>query len=96
VAKLRAKMPQAKVLVMSILPRGTSPKARQQAFTKINPSIAKLADGRDVFYLDICEKYFRPDGTVNSELLGDLCHPTGKGYEIWAEAMEPLFRKLLD
>jgi beta-glucosidase len=96
VAKLREKMPQAKVLVMSILPRGNSPKAKQQAFTKINPSIAKLADGKDVFYLDICEKYFRPDGTVNSELLGDLCHPTGKGYEIWAEAMEPLFKKLLD
>ena len=96
VAKLREKMPQAKVLVMSILPRGNSPKAKQQAFTKINPSIAKLADGKDVFYLDICEKYFRPDGTVNSELLGDLCHPTGKGYEIWAEAMEPIFKKLLD
>ena len=96
VAKLRAKMPQTKVLVMSILPRGNNPKAKQQAFTKINPSIAKLADGKNVFYLDICEKYFRPDGTVNSKLLGDLVHPTGKGYEIWAEAMEPLFKKLLD
>ena len=96
VAKLRAKLPQAKVLVMSILPRGDRPKVKQQASTKINPSIAKLADGKTVFYLDISEKYFRPDGTVNSELLGDLCHPTGKGYEIWAEAMEPMFKKLLD
>ncbi|MCE9608852.1 MAG: hypothetical protein K8R23_01360 [Chthoniobacter sp.] len=96
VGRLRTKMPQAKMLVMSILPRGNAPKDKQQAFTKINPIIAKLADGKNVFYLDICEKYFRSDGTVDQALLGDLVHPTGKGYEIWAEAMEPLFKKLLD
>jgi lysophospholipase L1-like esterase len=96
VAKLRAKMPQTKVLVMSILPRGDRPKARQPAFTTINPMIAKLADGKDVFYLDICGKYFGENDKVNPALLGDLVHPTGKGFEIWAEAMEPLFKKLLD
>ena len=46
--------------------------------------------------LDICEKYFGGNDMVNPALLGDLVHPTGKGYEIWAEAMEPLFKKLLD
>jgi len=96
VAKLRAKLPQAKVLVMSILPRGDLPKGRQQAFTKINPLIAKLADGKNIFYLDICEKYFGGNNLVNPALLGDLVHPTSKGYEIWAEAMEPLLEKLLD
>jgi len=96
VAKLRAKMPQTKVLVMSILPRGDRTKDKQPAFTKINPLIAKLADGKNVFYLDICEKYFGRYDMPNPVLLGDLVHPTGKGYEIWAEAMEPLFKKLLD
>jgi len=96
VAKLRTKLPQAKVLVMSILPRGDRPKDQQQAFTKINPLIARLADGKDIFYLDICGKYFGANNLVNPALLGDLVHPTGKGYEIWAEAMEPLFGKLLD
>jgi len=96
VAKLRAKMPQTKVLVMSILPRGDRTKDKQPAYTKINPSIAKLADGKNVFYLDICEKYFGRYDMPNPALLGDLVHPTGKGYEIWAEAMEPLFKKLLD
>ena len=54
VAKLRTKLPQAKVLVMSILPRGERPKDKQLAFTQINPLIAKLADGKNVFHLDIC------------------------------------------
>ena len=96
VTKLRAKLPQAKVLVMSILPRGDSPKDRQQALTKVNPILAKLADGKDVFYLDICEKYFGRNDKVDPALLSDLVHPTSKGYEIWAEAMEPLFKKVLD
>jgi lysophospholipase L1-like esterase len=96
VARLRAKMPQAKVLVMSILPRGNLTRDKQQAFTKINPMIAKLADGKNVFYLDICEKYFGQNDAPSPALLGDLVHPAGRGYEIWAEAMEPVFKKLLD
>ena len=94
VAKLRAKLPQTKVLVMSILPRGDRPKGQQQAFTKINPLIAKLADGKEVFYLDICGKYFGGNDKVDPALLGDLVHPTDRGYELWAEAMEPLLKKL--
>jgi len=96
VARLRAKLPQTKILVMSLLPRGDRPKGQQQAFTKINPIIAKLADGKDVFYLDICGKYFGEHNLVNPALLGDLVHPTSKGYEIWAQTMEPLLEKLLD
>jgi len=96
VAKLRTKLPQAKVLVMSILPRGDRTKGQQQAIIKINPQIAKLADGQHVFYLDIAEKYLGRYEMPNRALLGDLVHPTSKGYEIWAEAMEPVFKKLLD
>jgi len=96
VARLRAKMPKTKVLVMSILPRGNLARDKQQTFTKINPLIAKLADGKDIFYLDICERYFGQNDAPNPTLLGDLVHPTGKGYEIWAEAMEPIFKELLD
>jgi lysophospholipase L1-like esterase len=36
------------------------------------------------------------DDMANLELLGDRAHPTGKGHEIRAEAMEPVFRNLLD
>ena len=49
-----------------------------------------------MFYLDICEKYFGRYDMVNTALFSDYVHPTGKGYEIWAEAMEPIFKKLLD
>jgi len=96
VARLRAKMPQTRVLVMSILPRGDRTRDKQQAFTRINPIIARLAGGKNVFYLDICERYFGRDDKVDPALLGDLVHPTGRGYEIWADAMEPIFKKLLD
>lgn len=96
VAKLRQKLPQTKVLVMSILPRGDRDKDHQQAIIKINPLIAKLADGKNVFYLDIAEKYLGRYEMVSRALLSDLVHPTRKGFEIWAEALEPMFKKLLD
>ncbi len=84
------------LLVMSILPRGDRSKGQQQAFTKINPMLARLADGKDVFYLDICEKHFRGNSRVDPVSLSNLIHPTAKGYEIWAEAMEPILKKLRD
>jgi len=96
VAKLRAKMPQAKVLVMSILPRGDHAKDQQQAYTRINPLLAKLADDKNVFYLDIFEKYLGRYDMIDRTLMNDLVHPTGRGYELWAEAMEPMLKKLLD
>ena len=96
VAKLRAKMPQSKVLVMSLLPRGDHAKDEQQAYTKINPIISKLADGKNVFYLDIFDKFLGRYDMINRELMGDLVHPTGKGYELWAEAMAPVLGRLLE
>jgi len=100
VAKLRQKMPQAKVLVMSILPRGDLPRDKQQAYTKINPMIAKLADGKSVFYLDICEKYFRPDDTVAGEEPSAIDPPPIESnktpYRRWLPSVAVLMPRLFD
>jgi len=29
-------------------------------------------------------------GTLHQELAGDFCHPTDKGYQIWADAIRSL------
>jgi lysophospholipase L1-like esterase len=31
-----------------------------------------------------------PDGTLPKEIAGDFCHPTEKGYQIWADAIRDL------
>jgi lysophospholipase L1-like esterase len=31
-----------------------------------------------------------PDGTLSKEIAGDFCHPTEKGYQIWADEIRSL------
>ena len=97
VAKLRAKLPQTKVLVLAIFPRGADTKDRlRQVNTKANEIIAKLADNKNVFYLDIGDKFVDKDGkAVKDAFTPDLLHLSAKGYTIWAEAIEPTVAKLM-
>ncbi len=96
VDKLRAKLPQTKVLVLAIFPRGPdNHDPLRQVNAKANRIISKLADGRTVFYLDIGPKFLQADGTLSHEIMPDLLHPNAKGYEIWAEAIEPTVAKLM-
>ena len=88
--KLRTKLPQTKILLLAIFPRGADNNdPLRQVNMKANEIISKLADGKMVFYLDISPKFLCPDGTLSKEIMPDLLHPDAKGYEIWAEAIEP-------
>ena len=49
-----------------------------------------------IYYLDINEKFLEPDGTLSKEIMPDLLHPNEKGYQIWAEAIEPMVAELMD
>jgi beta-glucosidase len=57
--------------------------------------IAKLADNKMVFYLDIGPKFLDKDGKLPLDVMPDGLHLSAKGYAIWAEAMEPTVTKLM-
>ena len=40
-------------------------------------------------------KFLDKDGTLPRDIMPDLLHPNAKGYEIWAEAIEPSVKKLM-
>ena len=92
VKKLRAKFPEAKILLLAVFPRGEKPDHPQRKqVAEINAAIAKLDDGRNVRYLDIGQMFLAPDGTLPKDIMPDFLHPNEKGYEIWATAIkEPL------
>ena len=97
VEKLRAKLPETKVLILAIFPRGTDNNdARRQVNQKANAIIANLADNKNVFFLDINQKFLTPEGVLTKEVMPDLLHPHEMGYGIWAEAMEPTIAKLMN
>jgi lysophospholipase L1-like esterase len=54
-----------------------------------------LADNKQVFYMDIGEKFLTADGTLTTEIMGDGLHPTEKGYQIWADATLPTVKNLM-
>ncbi len=92
ITKLRTKLPQTKILLLAVFPRGEKPDhpGRVQV-AEINRLIAPLADKKFVRFLDIGPKFLAPDGTLPGEIMPDFLHPGEKGYEIWAAAIkEPL------
>lgn len=94
--RLKEKVPQAKVLLLGIFPRGETPAdAMRQQNEATNASIAKLADGKRVYFLDIGKTFLQPDGTLTREIMPDLLHLSEKGYDMWADAIEPKVKELL-
>ncbi len=96
VDKLGEKLPETKVLLLAVFPRGKSANDELRLINDaINQRISKFADDKRVFYLDISDKFLEDDGTLPESIMPDLLHPNQKGYEIWAKAMEPTLAKLL-
>ncbi len=96
VKQLRTKLPETKVLILAIFPRGPNKDdARRKVNEKTNEIIAKLADDKMVYYLDIGPKFVQEDGTLTREIMPDLLHLSEPGYTIWAESIEPSVVKLM-
>jgi lysophospholipase L1-like esterase len=97
VKTIHEKTPKTKVLLLGVFPR--DPKAgtpNRKKISEINSIIAKLDDGgKTGKYLDIGQKFLTSDGTLSDKIMYDYLHLTNKGYEIWAEAINPTLHELL-
>lgn len=107
-AELRQRLPKTKILILSIFPRGgsmTSRKDRSQKTATMNSywnknnrasqMASEIADHEMIFFLDINDAFLDEGGALSRDVTPDLLHPNERGYEIWAEAMEPTIKKLL-
>lgn len=96
IEEFKKRQPQAKILLLGIFPRTAEATAPIRATIKdINSKLAKLADNKQVFYMDIGDKFLTPDGTLTTEIMADGLHPTAKGYQVWADAILPTVRNLM-
>ena len=94
VASLAEKLPNTKVLLLAIFPRGETPNAQREKVAKASELASKVADGKTVHYLDIGSKLMNTDGTISKEIMPDFLHLSPKGYEIWADAIEDKVKEL--
>lgn len=97
VQTIRAKQPQAKILLLAVFPRGekSSPNAARDKIKQVNAIIAKLDDGNHVFFLDIGDKFLQPDGSLTKDIMPDFLHLSAAGYQIWADAIGPKLAELM-
>ena len=95
VAELRRDFPAAKILLLAIFPRANPGDLARKIVADVNPIIAKLHDGKNVFFLDIGAKFLDADGVIQPDIMPDKLHPTEKGYAIWAEAVKEPLAELL-
>jgi lysophospholipase L1-like esterase len=94
VEEYRKRCPDAAILLQGIFPRGQSPTDPARAQVKaVNQIISQFADGKNVIYIDFGDKFLEPDGTISANTMSDFLHPTAKGYQIWADAIQPIIDK---
>jgi len=94
-ALCRQKAPRATILLMGITPRNDN-MAVMPIINRVNERIAKFADGKKIRYLNINHKLADKDdklfaGTTNRDGL----HLDVKGYQVWADALKPIFTEIL-
>ena len=96
VKEIRTRLPATKLLLLAVFPRGEKPDDPLRGINeRVNWLIAGEADGRQVHFLDINAAMTEPDGTLSRDVMPDLLHPNGNGYEIWQREMEPMLQRLL-
>jgi lysophospholipase L1-like esterase len=93
---IRAKQPQAKILLLAIFPRAAGPQdAIRKKVDEVNKLLPPLADGSNILFMDIGPKFLDAHGNLPKEVMPDLLHPNAKGYQIWIDAVGPKLEELM-
>ena len=92
---MQTKAPDATIIVNAIFPRNDN-LAVLPTIEKINRNLSQLADGRKIRYLNINDKLADPNGRLFGGMMNaDKLHPAIMGYQVWADALKPIFTELL-
>lgn len=106
---IRRKIPGTTVVVLAVFPRGARKDAkgviteeaaadarkRQAIIDGVNARLAKLDDGKHVRFLDINKVFLDQDGKIPFSIMPDQLHPNAAGYQLWADALQPLLTQLM-
>jgi len=100
VSSIQGKLPHAQIMLLAIFPRGADPATPavanvREKLKKVNDELAKMEDAKSIRYLDIGAKFLDADGKIPNDIMPDALHPNAKGYQIWADAIQPLLDEMM-
>jgi beta-glucosidase len=94
---LRKVLPDSKVLILGVFPCHEQATAPIRAkIISVNEKTKKLADSQNVYFVDIGDVFLKKDGSITKDVMRDLLHLSPRGYEIWADAMDPYLKAFLN
>jgi lysophospholipase L1-like esterase len=94
---LRKNQSQARLVVHSIFPRGlNADHPLRRKVVEANKMISRDLTGvKGVWYLDNYATFLNPDGVLEQSIMPDGLHPNERGYQMWADSLEPLLKRWL-
>ena len=104
VSMIQDKLPNTKILLLAIFPRGPRSmrggvadpwEMRMDKIRAINADMTKLDNGKSIRFLDLGPKFTSADGTIAHAIMPDQLHLSAAGYEIWVEGMAPLLEEMM-
>ena len=63
----------------------STPRLEPDNIESLDAQIAAMADGQQIFYLDVNPAFCDEEGYLRDDMTGDGVHPYGTGYALWAE-----------
>jgi lysophospholipase L1-like esterase len=94
---LRIRLPITKILLLGVFPRSSSADdPLRRLNVAINDHLRHYADNQQVFFLNLSQRFLDDQGRLSQDLMPDYVHPSERGYQVWADGMEDMIRKLLD
>jgi lysophospholipase L1-like esterase/dienelactone hydrolase len=94
VREIRQRAPDATLVITGITPRNDNI-AVMPVINDANLQIARLADGKKVRYVNINAELAFPDNQLREGMANDGLHLTSTAYQVWADALKPIFREIL-
>ena len=94
--RCRQLAPRATIILTAIFPRNDNMDVIPE-IDQVNANLARLADGRNVRYLNVNDKLADKDGRLLTGMMNDRdkLHPTLAGYQVWADGLKRILTELL-
>jgi len=97
--EIRAKHPEAQLILHPIFPRGASAESRHHVAARArndrtNALLRQFADAHpEITWIDFNDKMVDSSGWVPKTIMADEIHPTDEGYDIWMAAILPRLKQ---